>query len=83
MREYFIRANSFAAPFFSDTSEEFVKAPSAQKALDYFVANYKHPCGLYAARAYASADLYHKNPQDFIAEYLSQEAEFAQVSVAE
>jgi hypothetical protein len=59
-REYFIVANSFAAPFFSDTSESFVKAHSAPEALEKFAAEYNHPCGLYAADAFKSADAYHK-----------------------
>lgn len=60
MTEYFIFANSFAAPFFSDQSTAYRKADDPVQALNDFAADYKHPCGLYAAVAYASADAYHK-----------------------
>jgi len=60
MTEYFIRANSFAAPFFSDDSTEYVEAETPTVALEKFAKNYKHPAGLYAAVLYASADDYHK-----------------------
>ena len=61
MHEYFIFANSFAAPFFSDDSIKFIKAYSPIEALEKFVAGYNHPCGLYAAVCYADANAYHKN----------------------
>ena len=61
MSEYFITANSFAAPFFSDTSEKFVSAETPASALEKFAAEYSHPCGLYAAFCYESADAYHKS----------------------
>ncbi len=61
MREYFIVANSFAAPFFSDQSTDYVKAATPEDALKAFASDYKHPCGLYAAVVYESADAYHKN----------------------
>lgn len=60
-REYFIVANSFAAPFFSDESTGFVRAESPEAALEQYAETYQHPCGLYAAVAYESADAYHKN----------------------
>lgn len=60
MTEYFISANSFAAPFFSDNSEAFIKAKSPEAALKKFVSGYKHPCGLYAAAVYADPNAYHK-----------------------
>jgi hypothetical protein len=60
MREYFIRANSFAAPFFSDESSSYVEADDPRSALETFAAAYTHPCGLYAAVCYASADAYYK-----------------------
>src|SRR5271166_2045269 len=59
--EYFIVANSFAAPFFSDTSESFEEADSPKKALELFIARYSHPARLYAADCYASATDYHKD----------------------
>jgi hypothetical protein len=54
--EFFIVANSFAASFFSDTSEKFVTAPSAKDALEKFAREYKHPAGLYAALCYRDAN---------------------------
>lgn len=59
--EYFIVANSFAAPFCSDQSTGFIDAESPTSALETFAAGYKHPCGLYAAEVYASANAYHKS----------------------
>ena len=59
--EYFIVANSFAAPFFSDQSDHFQEAPDPVSALELFFKSYKHPCGLYAAACYENANAYHKN----------------------
>jgi hypothetical protein len=59
--EFFIVANSFAAPFVSDQSTHYVKADSAADALDQFSRTYRHPAGLYAAICFASADDYHKD----------------------
>lgn len=56
MTEYFIVANSFAAPFISDTSKGFVEANSPEEALNKFAENYTHPCGLYAAVCYKDAN---------------------------
>lgn len=61
MTEYFIVANSFAAPFVSDDSTGFVTALTAADALVDFARTYSHPAGLYAAAAYASATAYHKH----------------------
>lgn len=36
MSEWFITANSFAAPFISDTSTHFIEASSAKEALEKF-----------------------------------------------
>lgn len=63
MAEFFIRAESFAAPFVSDPSAKYVEAVSAKEALELFAGSYRHPAGLYAADAYASADAYHKGAQ--------------------
>lgn len=60
MAEYFIYANSFAAPFFSDTSTAYVEADTPDAALQRFADEYKHPAGLYSAVCYASADAHHK-----------------------
>lgn len=70
MKEYFVIANSFAAPFFSDTSESYIKGKNPLDAMNNFVKKYSHPCGLYSANLYASADDYHKNKKR-LAFYLS------------
>jgi hypothetical protein len=59
MKEFFITSNSFAAPFFSDSWEGFVKGKDAKVALLNYVHDYKHPAGLYSANIYSSADAYH------------------------
>lgn len=58
--EFFVVANSNAAPFVSDTSDYYVEAESAELALTKAVAEYRHPCGLYAMNVYRCADSYHK-----------------------
>lgn len=63
MSEYFVIANSFAAPFLSDTSDGFISADSPEDALMKFAAVYRHPCGLYSAAVYPSADAYHKRAE--------------------
>lgn len=59
-REYFITANSFAAPFVSDTSDKFVVAETPRAALEQFAAAYTHPAGLYAAECYTDANAFKK-----------------------
>jgi len=61
MIEYFIVANSNAAPFCSDTTTDFINAENPKDALDDFVKKYDHPAGLYAANLYSSSDAYHKH----------------------
>lgn len=73
MREYFVRANSFAAPLMSDQSTAFVGADSAAEALRQFADSYNHPAGLYSAAAYASADAFHKG-EPLLATWLSNHA---------
>lgn len=77
MNEYFIVANSFTAPFFSDTSERFQEAETPEEALKIFAKNYNHPCGLYAACCYENEDSYHKNIKP-LAKWLCNEARFMQ-----
>ena len=77
MREFFVVANSFAAPFFSDTSTEFVKGEKPELALLSFVEGYSHPCGLYSAALYANANAYHKGEVP-LASWLSNHAVFLQ-----
>lgn len=74
MREYFIVANSFAAPFVSDESTHFLMADSPADALTNFADHYKHPCGLYSAGVYESADAFHKNAEP-LARWLSNHAQ--------
>jgi hypothetical protein len=73
MQEYFIVANSFAAPFCSDQSTHFVAADTPLVALESFSRQYKHHAGLYSAACYESSDQYHKgrNP---VASWLSNHA---------
>lgn len=71
--EYFIVATSFAAPFVSDDSTSFETALTPASALVQFARRYKHPAGLYAALAYASATAYHKGAQP-LARWLSNHA---------
>lgn len=73
MAEFYIEANSFAAPFFSDNSHGYVEAPDASAALTQFHAEYTHPCGLYAAACYTSADARNKGEQP-LAKWLSNQA---------
>lgn len=56
MPEFYIETNSFAAPFFSDFGHVYVSAETAEAALLLAAKGYSHPCGLYAATAYSSAD---------------------------
>lgn len=67
MDEYFIVANSNAAPFISDRSTHYVVDVTVQKALETFIAKYDHPCGLFAANVYLSADAYHKGQKPLVA----------------
>lgn len=66
MNEYFIVAESFAAPFVSDRSEQFVIHDTPESALSCFAETYKHPAGLYSANCYASADAYHKGEDPLV-----------------
>lgn len=56
MSEFYIVANSFAAPFFSDMDTAFVKAASAKAALIKYAKTYDHPAGLYCANCYRDAN---------------------------
>ena len=72
-RDFFIVANSFAAPFFSDTDKVFVKSTSAKAALAQFKKSYDHPAGLFAAGVWESADAFHKNEKPLVT-WLSEKA---------
>lgn len=61
--EFFVRGNTFAAPFTSDPIERYVEADNPLDALEKFVKDFRHPMGLYYAAAYSSADDYHKKRQ--------------------
>lgn len=73
MEEYFIVANSFAAPFVSDTSEAWWNGTDPEDALLAFRKEYKHPAGLYCAYLYKDANDYKKKKQP-LASFMSQEA---------
>ena len=77
-REFFVVANSGAAPFFSDTSKEFVEGPDAVLALEAFKEKYSHPCGLYSASIWLDANAYEKQVEP-LATYISEEAEKAEL----
>ena len=72
MTEYFIVANSYAAPFFSNTSHSFARGDTLYDVLDSFVAGYPAK-RLYAAAVYESADAYHKK-EKVLAQWLSEKA---------
>jgi len=73
--EYFIQANSFAAPFFSDTSTKFQEGTNPEEAMENFIKEYSHPCGLYAAALYKDANHFHKNEKPLL-RWLSNQAQF-------
>ena len=73
MKEYFIVANSFAAPFLSKSSTGFQEAESPIEALELFAVRYKHSAGLYAAFVYLHSDAYHKG-KPALARWLSNHA---------
>lgn len=66
MDEYFVFSNSFAAPFFSDPSSGFVSADTPEQAMEKFVKEYKHPCGLYSAALFSDANSYHKGDKPLL-----------------
>ncbi len=74
MREFFIVANSKAAPFVSDTKKTFVDGDTPEQALETFTAGYSHPCGLYSAGVWKDANAYQKNKEP-LARYLSDKAQ--------
>jgi len=74
--QFFIKGNSFAAPFASDPVERYVEADNPLDAIEKFVKSFKHPAGLYFASAYGSADDYHKNNQPLYNVW-SKKAEYA------
>lgn len=73
MPEFFLLTNSKAAPFVSDTNTGYCDGPDAETALAVAVQSYRHPCGLYAANLYASADAYHKHEKP-LAQWACQKA---------
>lgn len=82
MAEFFITAQSFAAPFVSDPSDAFVEAETPEAALEQFAADYKHPMGLYSANAYESADAERKGA-DPLAIYRSNMTQAIERATAE
>jgi hypothetical protein len=70
LNEYFIVTSSFAAPFCSDTDQFFQEGVSPRHVLEKVARQYSHPCGLFAAVCYESADSYHKKEKP-LAKWLS------------
>ena len=66
MTEFFVHTNSFAAPFCSDSDTGFIEGETPEQALQKAVDDYSHPCGLYAAMLYESADAYHKGKKPLL-----------------
>ena len=60
MNEYFIVANSLAAPMVSDESKHYVEGRTPQSAMNKFLKAYRHWVGIYSANLYNNADEYHK-----------------------
>jgi hypothetical protein len=82
MTEFFIHATSFAAPFVGDETTGYVQAETPEAALEKYAATiYGHPCGLYAADCYASADAFHKR-QPRLARWLSNKAQAVEGAIA-
>lgn len=73
MREFFVVANSKAAPFFSDTSKTFVDGHTPKQVLEAFRERYSHPCGLYSVGVWKDANAYQKDEKP-LARYLSDKA---------
>lgn len=69
MTVYSCIMNSNAAPFFSDVDSRFIEAESAKEALERAVKEYRHPCGLYAAKI----ETCEEKPK-MVARYLSAKA---------
>jgi hypothetical protein len=75
MSEYFVVANSFAAPFVSNKWEQFVQGETPEAALTAFAENPRHPYGLYSAELYADANAYHKRDAPLARWLCNHEAE--------
>ena len=80
MKEFFLVANSFAAPFVSDISTHYRTAETAGAALLDLAKAYGHPAGLYAADCYSSADDYHKGQKPLMRWLCNQELEKQRVT---
>lgn len=64
--KYFIDANSFGAPFFSDGLSKFVEGKDAEDAMNNFIKDYKHPAGLYSANLYEDANAFHEGHEPLL-----------------
>lgn len=80
MAEYFVVANSFAAPFVSDKWETFAKGETPEDALTAFATDCEHPAGLYSAALYADANAYHKNEKPLARWLCNHEAEMQAIT---
>jgi len=72
-RQFFVVAESYAAPFVSDSSKQYVHALTPSEALGTFIQAYSHPFGLYSANVYESADDYHQKKEP-VAKFRSRDA---------
>jgi hypothetical protein len=75
MTEYYIVAQSFAAPFFSDTSTHWIVAECAEHAINKLRDQYKHPAGLFAALCYLDANAQSKGEKPLAKWLCNHEAE--------
>ena len=64
--EYFIVANSKAAPMVSDQSNHFAEAGSPKDALLRVIHSYSHPAGFYSASVWSDANSYHKHEKPLL-----------------
>jgi len=64
MKEYFIIANTFAAPFVSETIETFTKGKDAKDAMKNFIDGHKNE--IYSARGYKNADAFYKKEKPVV-----------------
>lgn len=67
MPQYYVVTNSYAAPFFSDTDEDYVNGDTPEEALLKAVEKYRHPAGLYAANLYRNHRSKHKGDKPLVA----------------
>lgn len=60
MAEFFVKAQTFAAPFCSDELVRYIPGEDPVEAVEAWVESRPHPCGIYYAAVYANADDMHR-----------------------